>query len=116
MVDHGHVQCAFTGMGVRVINVMTEDLMVEGVIECWEEFSVESLDDLGFDVGGVDVLEGSVEHFLKDSKVIFVIRVHSFQAHSIDDLEFIVSIGSGKCPFEMAVIIDNQVFLVCKCV
>jgi hypothetical protein len=112
LVEDRHIEGAFGWMRVRVVDGVAEDFLIEGVVESREEFPVKSLDDLGFDVGRVNALESSVKHLLEDSKVVFVVRVHSFETESIDDFELIISVGSGKCPCEMSIIVDNQVLLI----
>jgi hypothetical protein len=72
-------------MWVRVVDVVAENFVVEGVVEGGEKLLVECFEDLGFDVGRVDVLEGSIEHLEQNRVVALVEGVHALYAHAVDD-------------------------------
>jgi hypothetical protein len=86
--------------------------MVEGDIEGGEELFVEGLDELGLDVAGVDVLEGAVEHLEQGGVVVLVVGFHALYTHAVDDFEFGVGVGPWQGPLEVAVVVDEEVFLV----
>lgn len=85
VMNHGHVEWSFGGMWVRVVDVVAENFVVEGVVEGGEKLLVERFEDLGLDVGRVDVLEGPVQHLEQDRVVVYVEGVHALYAHAVDD-------------------------------
>jgi hypothetical protein len=85
VTNHGHIEWSFGGMWVRVVDVVAENFVVEGVVEGGEKLLVECFEDLGFDVGRVDALEGPVEHLEQDRVVVLVEGVHALYTHAVDD-------------------------------
>jgi hypothetical protein len=113
---HGHIEWSFGGMWVSVVDVVAENFVVEGVVEGGEKLLVERFEDLGFDVGRVDALEGSVEHLEQDRVVALVEGVHALYTHAVDDFQFGEGVGFRQCPLQVPVAVDDEVLFISECV
>lgn len=53
-------------MMIRVIDIVSENFMIERIIEVRKKLFVETLNHLGFDIGRMYVLESPVQHLLQN--------------------------------------------------
>lgn len=59
-MEDRHVQLALRWMMVCVVDFVSEYLVVEGIVQCREELTIEAVQNLVLNVGGVNVLECSI--------------------------------------------------------
>lgn len=68
-------------MLIGVIDLIPKDLVIQGVVQRWEELIVEALQKLVLNIRWLDVLEGSVQHLNQNVVVAFFIRLDPLNAH-----------------------------------
>lgn len=83
LVDDIHPELAMSVAVVGVVDLLAEDLVVEGVVEGQRKDLIEYLQDLDFEVGGVYGGEDLIEHILHVLKVALVERLQPPDLHPV---------------------------------
>lgn len=103
-------------MGAAVIGVvdrLSEDLMIEGVVQSRREDLVESWEELTLYIDWVDIGSCVVKHFLEVEEIGVIERFHPFEGEAaFGNVDLFDPLGGGQPPAEESSA-EGELFVVC---
>ena len=112
-MDDVHLHLSMGATVIGVVDRLSEDFMIEGVIESIREDLVESWEELALYIDWVDIGSCVVKHFLKVEEISVIERFHPFKGEAVfGDVDLFYPLAGGQPPAEESSA-EGELFVVC---
>jgi hypothetical protein len=113
LVDDVNLHLSMGAAVIGVVDRLSEDLMIEGVIQSRREDLVESWEELALYIGWVYIGSCVVKHFLEVEEISVIKRFHPFEGEAVfGDVDLFDPLGGGEPPAEESSA-EGELFVVC---